>query len=312
MNLDIRLIHIFLEMFDTRSVSRTAENLELGQSAVSMSLGKLRETYGDALFVRTHTGMEPTPHAQALFPMLREAERLIRASLTVHAAFDPLTAQRKFKLCTSDAGRVILVPDLLARLNLAAPNVRLEASLRLGDIAEALASGASDVAVGYMPELDSGIMRQKLYDEHYVCCVAAGHPRVRDHLTMADFERERHIIVTPSRAGKGVIASYLETHGITRPTGIVLPNYSSVTPILKKTDFLVVLPSKLATSVSDYIPLRLFSLPFTSPTYPISQHWHERYTRDPGLMWLRAIMADLFQPSRMIEHALRQPDYCIS
>ncbi len=312
MNLDIRLINIFLEMFETRSVSRTAENLELGQSAVSMSLGKLRETYGDALFVRTHHGMEPTPHARALFPMLREAERLIRTSLTVHASFDPVSAHRKFKLCTSDAGRVILVPDLLARLNQTAPNVRLEASLRVGDIAEALASGSSDVAVGYMPELDSGIMRQKLYDEHYICCVAANHPRVRDHLTMADFERERHIIVTPTRAGKGVIASYLESHGIHRPIGIVLPNYSSVTPILKKTDFLVVLPSKLAASVSDYIPIRLLALPFTSPTYPISQHWHERYTRDPGLIWFRSVMADLFQPQQTVENEVRQLHYRVS
>ena len=44
--LDARLLSVFDEIYKTRSVSRTAEALGLGQPAVSIALGKLREQFG--------------------------------------------------------------------------------------------------------------------------------------------------------------------------------------------------------------------------------------------------------------------------
>jgi DNA-binding transcriptional LysR family regulator len=61
-NIDLRLLTIITELHRTRSVSQTAENLELSQSTVSMSLARLRKHFNDPLFVRTSSGMEPTPH----------------------------------------------------------------------------------------------------------------------------------------------------------------------------------------------------------------------------------------------------------
>ena len=63
MNIDLRLLGILAELRRTRSVSHTAENLGLSQSAVSMSLARLRKHFSDPLFVRTSKGMEPTPYA---------------------------------------------------------------------------------------------------------------------------------------------------------------------------------------------------------------------------------------------------------
>src|SRR6266516_3795153 len=51
MNIDLKLLAIVSELNRTRSVSQTAENLDLSQSAVSMSLAKLRKHFNDPLFV---------------------------------------------------------------------------------------------------------------------------------------------------------------------------------------------------------------------------------------------------------------------
>ena len=48
-NLDFRLLQVFDEIYKTRSVSRAAERLGLGQPAVSIALGKLRQRLGNMI-----------------------------------------------------------------------------------------------------------------------------------------------------------------------------------------------------------------------------------------------------------------------
>ena len=70
---DLRLLQVFEAIHKTRSVSRAADALELGQPAVSIALGKLREHFSDPLFVRTSGVMEPTPLAEELLQPIRKA-----------------------------------------------------------------------------------------------------------------------------------------------------------------------------------------------------------------------------------------------
>ena len=88
-NIDLKLLAIVSELDRTRSVSATAENLSLSQSAVSMSLAKLRRHFNDPLFVRTSTGMEPTPHAVELITLLKSAEELLQNALGHHVVSIP-------------------------------------------------------------------------------------------------------------------------------------------------------------------------------------------------------------------------------
>src|SRR5579863_10288402 len=80
-NIDLRLLSIVNELNKTRSVSQAAENLELSQSAVSMSLARLRKHFNDPLFVRTPDGMEPTPQMTELIDLLGKAEYLLETAL---------------------------------------------------------------------------------------------------------------------------------------------------------------------------------------------------------------------------------------
>mgnify|MGYP002040727545 FL=1 len=71
-----KLLLLFDVLYDTRSVTRTAEQLGQSQPTISLWLGKLREQLGDPLFVRTPTGMAPTPQADALITPCREVLEL--------------------------------------------------------------------------------------------------------------------------------------------------------------------------------------------------------------------------------------------
>src|SRR5690606_33513856 len=115
LDLDLKLLIAYEAMLHTRSVSLAAERIGLSQPAMSTCLGRLRKTMGDALFVRTSRGMEPTPFALELAQPIQDALQLIRQSINHVKHFDPATSQRTFALVMSDIGERVFLPNLLQR-----------------------------------------------------------------------------------------------------------------------------------------------------------------------------------------------------
>src|SRR5688500_20248294 len=99
--------------------------------------------------------MEPTPFARELAEPVRQALALLEAALAHGPGFDPASSARSFRFYMSDLGQIEFLPPLLERVRRVAPPVRLEAvALEPGDIADALAAGSLDLAVGFLPALD--------------------------------------------------------------------------------------------------------------------------------------------------------------
>jgi len=63
--------------------------------------------------------------------------------------------------------------------------------------------------------------------------------------------------------------------------------------IVAKTDLLVTVPQRLAEILLEN-DIRVFPSPVKLPSYQVKQHWHERYHSDPGNIWLRGVMWQLF------------------
>ena len=61
--LDLNLLVALEALIEEGSVSRAAERLYITQSAMSKTLGRLRELFDDPLFIRRGSGMVPTPRA---------------------------------------------------------------------------------------------------------------------------------------------------------------------------------------------------------------------------------------------------------
>ena len=59
--LDGNLLLVFRELARTRRTTETARRLAVTQSTVSHALARLRDLFGDPLFVRRPHGLEPTP-----------------------------------------------------------------------------------------------------------------------------------------------------------------------------------------------------------------------------------------------------------
>jgi len=66
LDLDGHLLQLLLVVLDEGSITRSARRLNVGQSAVSHLLNKLRAIVGDSLFVKSGRGIVPTTRAQEL------------------------------------------------------------------------------------------------------------------------------------------------------------------------------------------------------------------------------------------------------
>ena len=293
-NFDLRLLAIIGELHRTRSVSQAAERLALSQSAISMSLAKLRKHFNDPLFVRTSTGMEPTPHAIKLIGILGQAENLLQTAFGHSIVFDARTSDRVFHVQSTDIAQVTLMPKLMQHLRKVAPFVRIDLQRIAPATPKLLESGDLDLAVGFIFPMGAGFCQQRLFKERFVCAMRSDHPRIGNTLTVKGFEAESHLAVATSGTGHSIVEKTLEAKKIRRRVSLTVPSFLGIAPIIASSDYLVILPEQLGRHLTGPGNIKILPLPFEIPTYYIMQHWHERYSQDSANRWLRTAIADLF------------------
>ena len=292
---DLNLLRVFDAVLRERGVTRAAQRLRLTQPAVSNALGRLRALFGDALFVRTPRGMEPTPFARELDEPVRQALALIESALAQRAGFDAASSTRAFRFYMSDLGEISFLPPLVERAQRVAPGVRLESvALGLEDIEEALAGGALDLAIGFLPGLGGPVRRRRLFRDPYVCLMRADHPRIGARLTRKLFLEASHALVSSSGSGHRVIEEALERNGLTRRIALRVPHFTVVPMVLARTDMLLTLPARVARVYEAGGRFKSLPPPVPIPAADVGVHWHERFERDPGNRWLRELVLEMF------------------
>ncbi len=113
---DLNLLRALDVLLRERSVTRSAMELNVTQQAVSGSLKRLREYFGDPLLVRTRHGLEPTPLAVALAAPVRDALHGIMSALETVPTFVPGATKRRFRMAMPDHCSLTVLPLLVAEL----------------------------------------------------------------------------------------------------------------------------------------------------------------------------------------------------
>ena len=85
--IDLNLLVSLYVLLEEGSVSRAANRLSITQPAMSKTLGRLRETFDDPLFVRSKRGVQPTPRALSLVADLKTVLGQIDGLLDVCLSF---------------------------------------------------------------------------------------------------------------------------------------------------------------------------------------------------------------------------------
>ena len=189
----------------------------------------------------------------------------------------------------------MLLPRLLNALYPAAPRVQIETEKIVPDSPRRLEAGELDLAIGFMPNLEAGFFQQTLYGQSFVCIAAREHPRIKGRrLSKAMYFAERHAVVPTTGTGHVVIRQTLAQQGMHRSVALRLPSFLGMARIIAQTELLAIVPRTLAEAYVEQEAIKILNLPFDVPPYYVKQHWHARFHSDPGNMWLRRLIAQLF------------------
>src|SRR5437879_5232296 len=175
-DIDLNLLVIFNQLLTERKVSKVAENLGLGQPAVSNALARLRKLFGDELFLRTSIGMQPTPFADQLAESIGYALGMIHGAINVRNSFDPATSKRSFSVGMTDIGEIYFLPRLMEKIQKMAPSVSISTVRNTAiNLKDSMEAGHIDLAIGLLPQLKAGFFQRRLFMQQYVCMFKEGH-----------------------------------------------------------------------------------------------------------------------------------------
>lgn len=174
---------------------------------------------------------------------------------------------------------------------------------------DALEAEDADLAIGFLPALSAGFYQQRLFGDHYVCLMRAGHPRIGQRLGIEQFAAESHVMIepagsryrraSPQSSTTTLIEQYLEKQGLRRHIALRVPHFTVVPEIIGTSDLLAVLPSTVARIMAPQRRIKILPLPLENPPcFEVKQFWHERNHQDEGTRWLRGVIAELFMEQR--------------
>ncbi|WP_321967828.1 LysR family transcriptional regulator [Burkholderia cepacia] len=293
---DLNLLYVFEALWRDRSVTASAESLGVTQAAVSSALKRMRDAYGDKLFMLVGRRMEPTPLAANIAPSLIESLNLVRGTTGHLPPFCPASARRTFTVRTRDIGEVTFLPILHREMQKLAPNTSLHTVFApIEETVAGLASGRIDVAVGYLPSLEQDIHRKTLFAQRYVCVMRKGHPLQGHDIDKETLLDQEHLLVESSGSGHRVLERALIEAGARERIKIRMPQYLAAPHCLLGSDLVWIAPEVLAIELCQYYPLVFTPEPLGMEPFEIALYWHDRYHKEPANTWFRHLVHTHFR-----------------
>jgi DNA-binding transcriptional LysR family regulator len=297
--IDLNLLVVLDTVLSERSVVRAARRLHLTPSAISNSLARLREIFGDPLVVRNGRGIVPTSRAEALGPALKlalgQVERAIQGDV-----FSPSTTTRQFTLAVADAGQLSRLPKLVKLLAQEMPR----AELRVVGVDTYVSSGGVgqgeiDVALIAVDEEGPGIHATPLYRETSVLVSRRAHPGARKRLSKAQLGGLRHVDVqvAPGRGYRELARLYAGLD-IKREVAVVVPSFMAAAAIVAETDLVATLPESLVKAFGHRLGLEVMLAPAPKVTLDLKLIWHDRTDGDPAMRAFRTLVAQAMTQAR--------------
>ena len=285
-NLDLNLLMVFDAVMRERSVVRAADALAISQPAVSHALNRLRHALKDKLFIRTPSGMLPTPRAEQLALPVRKA--LNELQLAVEGSrFEPKNADRRFTLAVSNYAAVVAAGPIVAASRAQAPKVRLSlvpsGTLNLAD---RLDRSELDLAISARAPEGERFASRTIIQDRFVAVFRSGHPALRKKLTIAALAELDHLAITSTGENLDFLDAALQARKSVRVIASEVP-YLSAGAVLVQSNLVAILGRKLAVEFRRAYPIEIRELPFEAPPLRSVMSWHCRFDDLPVHRWLR-------------------------
>ncbi|GIX31221.1 MAG: transcriptional regulator [Porticoccaceae bacterium] len=290
---DLNLFILFDALYREQNVTRVAQQLHLSQPAVSNALARLREAFGDPLFLRTPEGMIPTPVADNMIGDVRRALALLNRAVAASERFDPATSEKRFRVAFNHPAQLLILPELWRLTRTRSPSITLANYYQTREAAaEELRSGALDLLVD-APQFNAREFGQRpLLALPYAVAMRPQHPLAGRPLGLEDYLAAQHLHVSSRKRGRGQADVALHGLGLRRQIALRLQDYSVAAEVVRGSDLLWTVPAVLGARFG----LCLAAPPFEVEPLRLNLYWPRGAEEDPANRWLRDLVVEAALP----------------
>ncbi|TCD16145.1 LysR family transcriptional regulator [Oricola cellulosilytica] len=284
--LDMAMLVTFLSLLRHGKATTVAQEMGLTQSSVSHTLARLRDVFGDPLFLRRPHGLEPTARALELEPQVRAVIDVLDAALQGATGFDPARATARVDIGAFDGELAVYGSALLARMRREAPGISVGFRILGREAAlAALENREIDLAIGFFWQEHDAI-RELLRTDTYRVVGRADHPLLRGDPTLDEYVAADHLIVSPAGDLYGIVDRHLEDFGRSRRVVAAMPQFLTAFAALSQTDLIATVPAGLARRFGTAFGLAVRQPPITIRTFEINALIHRRNDKSALHRWL--------------------------
>ncbi|HHF2868961.1 TPA: HTH-type transcriptional regulator YidZ [Vibrio alginolyticus] len=307
--LDLNLLFTLQLLVKERSVSMTAKKLNVTPSTVSKSLNKLRDWFDDALFIKTPSGLVPTPLVESMEQDL--SDWLQMSSQLLEKRSEAVPNKVHFNLHVESPLSLTFLNQLMTKMHLRYPNATVKTSNWGYDSIEALVNGEADIAFTgrethprskeSLDLLPSSIDFEVLFYDHPKVFLRNDHPALNEEWTLDTFLKYSHINIIWEKRGHWALDDVLAEMGKSRSLGLTLSSFEQALYMAAQPD------QELITTAPHYceryikhmhpdliaLPIPLEHNQLEQLVIPFAMIWHKRNAYSPKLIWLKETLREL-------------------
>lgn len=292
--LDLKSLTGLLYLLEERHVGRAAERLSLSQSAMSRLLNRLRDAFGDPLFIRTSAGMEPTYRALELeSPVKYMLEHM--SALEQSSDFQPQTSQRTFRLQTTHYQAQAYVPAIAERFYREAPFASLETSTMTETSLLSQSEYIIDaVLCSEYIQVPNSFRKALLGREKFRCIMSRNHPLAdKPKLTLDDYLSCSHVLVNMGGSGRIMSDMLLGERAQERRFAFRTPYFLAALETVGQTSLLLSTSGLLGERFKEQFGLIMKELPLDFPDTNYYLCWLRTMENDPAVEWFRQMAIEV-------------------
>lgn len=305
---DLNLLTALDALLATGSVTQAAERMHLSTPAMSHTLARIREAFGDPILVRAGRKLVPTPRALALIEPVRQLLAQAQALRAPTDAQDLAGVRRRFVVRAPEGIAVVFGARLSLALEADMPLASLQFLPETHQDPSALRDGRIDVDLGSFRTIDPETEALVLSQQELVGAVRAGHPLLEGkgkrtglgRQAVERFAAARHVDVTPRPGEVSAVDTALAAVGRQRQVALLVPSTFSALIAASRSDLVACAPERTTRSMAASLGLTVFDLPIDVQHGPMRMTWHPRHNADPAHHWLRECLQRIFREAHWV------------
>ncbi|MEG1971489.1 MAG: LysR family transcriptional regulator [Burkholderiaceae bacterium] len=291
-SIDLELLRLFKTLAETASLSQAADKLGLSPASAQRSLERLRLAFKDRLFLKTSTGMTPTPRAERLLPKVRCALDRIE-SLVVDENFVPALTRQRFTIGAVGHGVIAIVAKVLPSFLEAAPMARIDIQPLGSDMGERLEDGRLDLIFYGGPTVPPDCHSVPILENGFMLLMRKDHPLTLSTApgvapSIGNLEQYRRISIKVRADKERRVLEQTSGSELSQDQIAISTEYFVDGPILLlDNDLITILPTPTALRFQSLGPWAAMPTPWAASSFTVKLAWHHRVHDDPAITWLR-------------------------